>query len=176
MYPVRALFVSAISLAIITPSLTIAPQALADDGAELLELRLPSFWSGPSLVRRGSVLDLDYVGNGYETIFAGAPEALDHASVYRAKRIAGVTLYAAALGSLVAELIVLLVQPDALGTDTATFIGNSMGWLAGSATVAAIGLAITQSANDDLNRAVDAYNADSRRGPPSLGLKIGGRF
>jgi len=156
-------------------TLAAAPQAQAHpSSAEAmaargpLELRLPTWFTGPTLKRNGVKLEFNRWGSNYEIIFAGSPEALEHASVYRTKRIAGTTLNAIAMVSLITQAIIVLAAPEVLPSDP-TVVNTA--WLLSSVGVASIGNIVSSSASSDLNAAVDAYN---RRFMPAPGtVKVG---
>ena len=151
------------------------------EGALTLEM---GFFS-QSISRNGKELELGFLGGDHEKIFAGSPRALDAMEDYETMRIAGFTMWAAGLATLVAELVILLANPDTL-MDPTGVLGqrepNTLFWvlLASGTGVGLVGGVVQQGANAHLSDAIKYFNEDLyqrlRSGGQGVSLRVSTAF
>jgi hypothetical protein len=139
-----------------------APE-LPRDASRALTLRL-SFWSGPSLRRLdGSPVALGTYGAGYESVFAGSPDALEAMRSYRTLKIAGTAARTGGFATMVAALSLTLAGKLSFGGS------DALPLLLPSLALELTSQFLSRTADVRLSEAVDRYNAGILA-PPTPGL------
>lgn len=132
-----------------------------------LELRFEQGMFSPfEVYQNGTSIDLGFFGGGYESVFAGSPDALEAMSTYQILRAVGLPLWIAGMLTLTVEVVLLLV--DALeGTDILMEPGGPKplfyGLLIGGGVVGVAGGIMIQAAPSYLGDAVLYHNRDLLR-------------
>ena len=157
---------------------------LQDYRSQQLVLEL-GFYGSVTLRRDGEDAGFGYFGTGAQRIFAGHPEALEAAMTFRRMRIAGVVLTAVGGATLITQLVLLLLDSEALvdhgatgreGLRPLTFImlGSGLGLSIGGVLLEAGAGAYASRAVREYNRAL--YERQHRREGRAALLRVGGRF
>jgi hypothetical protein len=123
----------------------------------------PGFYTSFELKRlNGTEVAFDHFGSEYETVFAGNPEALAEAKVFRDMRIASTVLSIAGLSLLLSELVLILAGHDSVVDNnktgaqglkplTFTLLGSGL-------ALNVAGILVEVSSLGVLDRAVQRYN------------------